>query len=63
MKNAMGLDGLCIYYGGLCFANCLWGAISIIDNRGKSLVKVEEMYAQKIEAVQNPEEPTCSTKF
>ena len=47
MKHTMGLDGLCIYYGALCLACCAWGAFSIPDNRGKSLVKVEEMYIEE----------------
>ena len=63
MKNAMGLDGLCIYYGGLCLANCVWGGISITDNRGKSLVKVEEIYDQKFKEERNEEVATCSTKL
>ena len=63
MKNAMGLDGLCIYYGGLCLANCVWGGISITDNRGKSLVKVEEIYHQKFKEERNEEVATCSTKL
>ena len=66
MKNAMGLDGLCFYYGALCLANSVWGAIIITDNRGKSLVKVEEeMYAKNFRDDNIPAEAetSTSTKF
>jgi hypothetical protein len=62
MKHTMGLDGLCIYYGALCLACCAWGAFSIPDNRGKSLVKVEEMYVEE-SVVANAEPSICTTKF
>ena len=51
MKLGMGLYGLCFLYTGFGILNCLWGIYTIPDNRGKSLVKVEEMYEQK----KNPE--------
>ena len=37
MKNAMNIYGVCFLYGGF----------AIPDNRGKSLVKVEENYEKK----------------
>ena len=67
MKHTLGLDGLCIYYGALCLACCAWGAFSIPDNRGKSLVKVEEMYveehvnAKSVDA--EAETPICTTRL
>ena len=66
MKNAMGLDGLCFYYGALCLANSVWGAIIITDNRGKSLVKVEEeMYDKNLgdDIPQDAEKSTSTTKL
>ena len=47
MKNAIGLSNCCFLYGTIGFFNCVWGIITIPDNRGKSLVKVEEMYEKK----------------
>ena len=48
MKNYMGLHGLFFLYGASGLASCLWGLKTIPDNRGKSLIKVEEMYEKKI---------------
>ena len=42
LKNLMGLPTLCILYSIICLFVIIWGSISIPDNRGKSLVKVEE---------------------
>ena len=47
MKNAIGLSNCCFLYGTIGFFNCVWGIVTIPDNRGKSLVKVEEMYEKK----------------
>ena len=44
MKSAIGLSNCLFLYGSIAFLNCIWGVIFIPDNRGKSLVKVEEMY-------------------
>ena len=40
----IGLSNCLFLYGSIAFLNCIWGVIFIPDNRGKSLVKVEEMY-------------------
>ena len=47
MKNAIGLSNCCFLYGAVGLFNCIWGIVTIPDNRGKSLVKVEEMYEKK----------------
>ena len=47
MKNGLGLHGLFLFYGATGVVACLWGLVSIPDNRGKSLIKVEEMYEEK----------------
>jgi len=44
MKNSMGLSNCFFLYGAVGILNFLWGLITIPDNRGKSLVKVEETY-------------------
>ena len=49
MKNVMGLYGLFFFYGASGVASCLWGLKTIPDNRGKSLIKVEEMYEKKVD--------------
>ena len=48
MKQLMGLYGLFFFYGITGIATCLWGLKTIPDNRGKSLIKVEEMYEKKV---------------
>ena len=53
MKNLMGLYGLFFFYGASGVASCLWGLKTIPDNRGKSLIKVEEMYEKKVDEDQN----------
>ena len=57
MKNLMTLHGLFFFYGGSCFVSCLWGLKTIPDNRGKSLIKVEEMYENKMDQEPKEEEP------
>ena len=47
MKSSMSLHGLFFLYGAVGVATCLWGLKTIPDNRGKSLIKVEEMYEKK----------------
>ena len=55
MKSAIGLSNCCFIYGAIGLFNCFWGTVTIPDNRGKSLVKVEEMYEIK-KACENPTE-------
>ena len=50
MKSSMSLHGLLFMYGASGLASCIWGLKTIPDNRGKSLIKVEEMYEQKRES-------------
>ena len=57
MKNLMTLHGLFFFYGGSCIVSCLWGLKKIPDNRGKSLIKVEEMYENKMDQEPKEEEP------
>ena len=47
MKYGMGLHGLFFFYGATGVISCLYGLMNIPDNRGKSLIKVEEMYENK----------------
>ena len=49
MKDYLSFHGLFFLYGAIGFVSCLWGLKTIPDNRGKSLVKVEEMYEKKTE--------------
>ena len=42
LRNLLGLPGMCILYSVICLTVIIWGAIKIPDNRGKSLVKVED---------------------
>ena len=42
LENAIGLGYVCVIYSSICFLVILWGSFTIPDNRGKSLVKVEE---------------------
>ena len=49
MKNGLGLYGLFFLYAVSGFTSCLWALYTIPDNRGKSLVKVEELYEKKTE--------------
>ena len=45
----MGLHGLLFFYGVLGLISCFWGLKKIPDNRGKSLVEVEEMYENDVD--------------
>ena len=47
LKNYLGITGLCIVYVSVHVMCILWGAWTIPDNRGKSLVKVEETFEKK----------------
>ena len=47
MKNSFGLHGAFCFYSVMAFICAFWGAVTIQDNRGKSLVKVEEFYEEK----------------
>ena len=47
MKNNFSFHGLFFMFGATGLFNCLWGFRTIPDNRGKSLIKVEEMYENK----------------
>ena len=46
LEESIGLGGVCLLYASICFLLLLWGAYTIPDNRGKSLVKVEENSAK-----------------
>ena len=43
----LGFHGACCIYAILAYLCAFWGAATIPDNRGKSLVKVEEFYENK----------------
>ena len=43
----IGFHGACIVFVIVGFINAIWGAVTIPDNRGKSLVKVEEQFEKK----------------
>ena len=47
LKNGLGLPGLLFMYAGMCLFNFTWGILTIPDNRGKSLAKVEQTYENK----------------
>ena len=47
LKDIIGLYGVGFYFTSLSLICTIWGFISIPDTRGKSLVKVEEMYEKK----------------
>ena len=47
MKHGMGLHGVFFFYGATGVVSCFYGLMTIPDNRGKSLIKVEEMYEYK----------------
>ena len=44
MKEAIGLHGIFFLYTGIGILNTFWGSFTIPDTRGKSLIKVEEMF-------------------
>jgi hypothetical protein len=48
INNMIGFHGTCMIYSLVTFFSVLWGAITIPDNRGKSLVKVEEHYETNV---------------
>ena len=47
MKDYFTFYGLFFFYGSTGLFNCIWGLKTIPDNRGRSLIKVEEMYEEK----------------
>ena len=47
LKHGLGLPGLLFMYAGMCLFNFTWGILTIPDNRGKSLTKVEQTYENK----------------
>jgi hypothetical protein len=47
MLNGIGFHGACIVYTSVSFILVMWAAFIIPDNRGMSLVKVEEQYENK----------------
>ena len=47
LKGLIGLPGLCTIYSIAGIVAMIWGALTIPDNRGKSLVKVEESLEKK----------------
>ena len=47
IKNSIGFFGISIIYASFGILSALWGALTIPDNRGKSLVKVQELYAKE----------------
>ena len=57
MRDYLSLYGLYFLYGASGLASALWGLKTILDNRGKSLIKVEEMYEKKVDQ-EKPSEKT-----
>ena len=47
IRNTIGYHGACFIYATFGVICAIWGAVTIPDNRGKSLVKVEQMYEEK----------------
>ena len=47
LKSWMGLNGICFMYASLGFLNTIWAICTIPDNRGISLVRVEESYEDR----------------
>ena len=47
LMDVLGMFGLCFLYTLMGFLSAFWGLLTIPDNRGKSLVKVEETYENK----------------
>merc|ERR1712156_550076 len=48
MKDYLSFHGLFFFFGATGLVNCIWAMKTIPDNRGKSLIKVEEMYEDRI---------------
>ena len=49
MKDYIGLYGILFYFTGFSLLCTFWGYLKIPETRGKSLVKVEEIFEKKIE--------------
>lgn len=47
-KAWIGLDGACLFYFAMGILCTAWGALTISDNRGKTLVKIEESIQKRI---------------
>lgn len=47
VKSWIGLDGACLFYCIMGLLSTAWGALTITDNRGVSLVKIEESMKKK----------------
>ena len=47
LKNAFGYHGMFAFYSIMGAMMAFWGLMTIKDNRGKSLIKVEESYESK----------------
>ena len=56
LKNALEFYGVFLAFMVGTFIMVFWGALTIPDNRGKSLVKVEETYEQKGTRINNETE-------
>ena len=56
LLNLMGMSGLCLLYTSVNIFSLIWAAFTIPDNRGKSLVEVEN----NIEKTQKEDEETES---
>ena len=52
LRNMMTMGGICLLYASFSLMVTIWGALTIPDNRGKSLVKVEESHSRKTQATQ-----------
>ena len=47
MKGLMEVHGLCYFYAGIGLLSTIWGYLTIIDNRSKSLVEIEKKMCSK----------------
>jgi hypothetical protein len=61
MLNTIGFHGSCIVYTTVTLAIAIWGAITIPDNRGISLVKVEEHYENETPELDVAKEKTSES--
>ena len=44
IKSLIGIDGVFFYFTALSMLCTIWGFLKIPETRGKSLIKVEEIY-------------------
>ena len=61
MKKTLGVHGIFFLYTGLAFCNAIWGFLTIQDNRGKSLAKIEEENGKKKKNTSNKNQQPEST--